>query len=45
MDKARETVLHWACKGEEENEEMVKLLLKHIEKLGDINSINAIFLT
>ena len=44
MDKAHETVVHWACKGKEENEGMVKLLLEHIKKLGDINTNNAIFL-
>ena len=27
MDKAGETALHWACKSEEENDEMVKLVL------------------
>ena len=28
MDRAGETVLHWACKSEEENDEMVKLVLE-----------------
>jgi len=32
MDKAGETVLHWACKSEEQNDEMVKLVL---EKIAD----------
>ena len=27
MDKNGETILHWACKSEKENDEMVKFLL------------------
>ena len=42
MDKARETVLHWACKRKEENDRMVILLLEHIKKLGDISPFNAV---
>ena len=38
MDKARETVLHWACKGKGAID-MVKLLLEHIKKLGDFATI------
>jgi len=28
MDQTRETVLHWACKHKQENDEMVHLLLE-----------------
>ena len=28
MDKAGETVLHWACKSEKENDGMVNLVLE-----------------